>query len=596
GGLTSKTGPNGHMTTYGYDAYNRTNSIADPDGGSTSIGYLSPTETETQTTINSGGTLTAYSFNDGFGRQIYAQTADGDTTETVYGTMGRVAGISNPYSTGTPPGAGSQFTRTTYDGLGRPTSVTAVDGGKATYSYTANATRITDPRGVQKIVEYGGFGHVWRVCEVSGQSGNGPCGLPIGGSGFLTTYAYDMVGRLTQASQVAQTRTWTYDTPGRVLTSDQPESGTTTYTYDSVSNSACSSTSGGSLVFIQNAAGNSVCLTYDQWNRVTEKALSTGQTYTYAYDGGTANGLGRLTGATGPADGMTFGYDKMGRTATVTETNGGVGPYTTTYAYNYLGEPPSVTAPTGRVFDYGYDPDARMDQIQDGSTSTTYLGSVAYNAADEVTSAEFGGNALTMSVSYNNTLQPFQVSYSPSGGGGVTLQFDWGATVNASGDVTSDDNDGTLRQMVDVTNSSLSMTYTYDDMNRLYSAVESNNTINVSLSVDQYGNRDSESGTLSEPFASSATNNQIASSGFTYDAAGRMTAGSWAGVSRTMAWDALNQLTAYTDGNQGTTSYSYDPFGRRIEAVNGSTSGVAITPRSWPAGCRPIPLVWPRSA
>ncbi|MGH9525254.1 MAG: RHS repeat-associated core domain-containing protein, partial [Terriglobales bacterium] len=305
------------------------------------------------------------------------------------------------------------------------------------------------------------------------------------------------------------------------------------------------------------------------------------------YDGSGANGPGRMTGASGPSDTMAFTYDKMGRAAQVTETNGGIGPYNTSYAYNYIGEATSITAPTGRVFNYSYDADARMVQIQDASTGTAYLGSVAYNPADEVTAEKFGGNALAMSASYNNMLQPFQIAYSPSGGGGVTLQFQWGASIDASGDVTSGDNNGALRAMNDVTDPSLSMTYAYDDMNRLVSSAESDNTINVSFDIDQFGNRNGQSGTLSEPFASSGTTNQIDSAGFTYDAAGRMTEGAWAGETRYLAWDALGELTSDNNGD-GVTSYAYDPFGRRISYGNGTTKHSAVYFYGAPGNAKPI--------
>ncbi|HZT73780.1 MAG TPA: RHS repeat-associated core domain-containing protein [Terriglobales bacterium] len=78
-------------------------------------------------------------------------------------------------------------------------------------------------------------------------------------------------------------------------------------------------------------------------------------------------------------------------------------------------------------------------------------------------------------------------------------------------------------------------------------------------------------GTPNESFAASTAASQI--SGFTFDAAGRLTSGSQAPAgARTLGWDPAGQLTSYSDGSES-ASFKYDPFGRRIEAtVNGQTT------------------------
>ncbi len=88
---------------------------------------------------------------------------------------------------------------------------------------------------------------------------------------------------------------------------------------------------------------------------------------------------------------------------------------------------------------------------------------------------------------------------------------------------------------------------------------------------DQFGNRRQQLGTPNESFAASTAASQI--SGFTFDAAGRLTSGSQAPAgARTLGWDPAGQLTSYSDGSES-ASFKYDPFGRRIEAtVNGQTT------------------------
>ncbi len=588
GDLLSRTGPNNHTYGESYDAYGRLSSTSDPDGGGIqSVSYVDPNHTQTVVRISSGQTMVSQVVYDGLGRVIYRQTENPasawDTVEAQYNLAGEVSGVSMPYSTSSSPSPGTQFTDYAYDGLGRKISMTLVDGSKTMYVWTDNAEKITDPLGHAKILEFGGLGHLWQVCEVSSQSGNAACNLPAAGSGFLTTYTYDMAGRLTQSDENGQKRNWSYDWLGRKLTSAQPESGTTDYIYDSVSNSICpggGSSAPGQLVLIQNAASQAICLSYgSNWGRLSAKNLSTGQSYGYGYDSGT-NGLGRLTSASAPSETMTFSYDAMGQIAGVGEDNNGINE-TTNYQYNELGEITALTAPTGRQFNYAYDAKARLTGIEDNSTGTYYLDrpSGAFNSADQIISQYLGGTTasspLAMTAQYNNVGQLYDLKYLQSGGGGAEWQYQWGASVNSSGDVTSNDNNGTLREMIDVSDSTQDMTYTYDDMNRVATAVEGNGgNMDLTFSIDPLGNRNNQAASagLNEYFPATASNNQI--SAFTYDAAGRLTAGNWDSDSRGFAWDAQGELETYTDANTGTTTYEYDPFGRRIESHNASSGKV----------------------
>ena len=59
------------------------------------------------------------------------------------------------------------------------------------------------------------------------------CGLDISGTGFLSSYAYDVLNNLTSASQGGiNPRAYAYDMLSRLSSEANPESGTTTYSYD----------------------------------------------------------------------------------------------------------------------------------------------------------------------------------------------------------------------------------------------------------------------------------------------------------------------------------------------------------------------------
>lgn len=466
--LQSRTDENGDKTTldYGSDPYWRVTSITDPDGGGATISYPDALHTITTTKIDGTRNLVTEVVKDGLGRPIYRQTQNGtncDTVETIYDADGRPAQVSNPYATTCgSPSAGTQFTITSFDALGRVASVKAVDGSTTTTAYSGDGWQVTDPRGVARVYQSDGLGELTNVCEVSGQSGSAACGLNIAANGFLTTYSRNALGEIKQVNQGAQTRVLNFDGLGRMTSETNPESGTTTYTFDSVTDGTCSggsSSSAGDLVLTTDAAGGKVCVKYDLLHRMTDRRLSNGNEYTYTWDGSAANhSLGRLASATAPATSDSFIYDPIGRPTSVTENPAdlhGTG-WTTGYTYNYLGEPTLVASPSGlRTLRYTYDTEGRATALQDNGNSYYFVGSRTFNAASQLTGQQFvpTQNWLQGSIAYNNDGQPWQLDYIAFGGNEVKLQYQWGAAIDASGNVTSNDNDGTLRKLVDATNS-----------------------------------------------------------------------------------------------------------------------------------------------
>ena len=102
----------------------------------------------------------------------------------------------------------------------------------------------------------------------------------ISGSRTRTKYSYDALGRVLQVvknalSGTTQTRSFTYDALGRVLTATYPESGTTTYTYDTWPiGGVCwyTTNNAGDLLTKTDNAGNMTCYLHDQLHRLTDAA------------------------------------------------------------------------------------------------------------------------------------------------------------------------------------------------------------------------------------------------------------------------------------------------------------------------------------
>jgi RHS repeat-associated protein len=339
------------------------------------------------------------------------------------------------------------------------TQVTHPDNTSATNAYTGRAVLSSDegngnPDGngrIQRISQSDALGRLIYVCEITGQVQQGTsnftpasCGssVDIAGSGFLTTYGYDGPGlnngapsapleSLTSVSQGGVSRSFIYDSLGELLTATNPESGTTTYSYDKDGNLTSKTAP------LENQTGSSTVTTtyaYDHLNRLTGKSYSDGATPSacFEYDQGTAtNGIGRLTtewtqasgacSSTLPSSGVltqrTFAaYDPLGRVstdeqcATVNNCTSSE-PYTLGYSYDLAGDMTGfsngLTGTSALSFTSVYNSAGRLSTASGGSTQL--FSATAYTPAGALSSALIGVGSspgIGFSRSYNSRLLP----------------------------------------------------------------------------------------------------------------------------------------------------------------------------------------------
>ena len=109
--------------------------------------------------------------------------------------IGRAYQTSNPY-TGSP----SHWTTTTFDALGRPTSIKLPDNSPTSYAYSLNTTTVTDPAGKQRKSVTDAAGRSTTVYEPDPANGNSLT--------LQTSSTYNVLDELTQVKQGSQTRTY----------------------------------------------------------------------------------------------------------------------------------------------------------------------------------------------------------------------------------------------------------------------------------------------------------------------------------------------------------------------------------------------------
>src|SRR5262249_54875087 len=204
-------------------------SSVSPTGAHTDYDYNNATMTLTATSYASsgeGGLIADQSVQllNGKGqvRQEQALGANGiwDFVDTTYDNMSRQSQQTQPYRTGDT----KQWSTITYDGLDRILTMATPDGSTTSFFYNelarpsgassnpGDTTRIQDPWGRERWRRTDANG--WPV-EIMEPDPNGNGSVSTGG--LLTTYSYNTLGDLTQIIQGDQTRSFKYDSLGRLL-------------------------------------------------------------------------------------------------------------------------------------------------------------------------------------------------------------------------------------------------------------------------------------------------------------------------------------------------------------------------------------------
>jgi RHS repeat-associated protein len=620
---TSVTDENGKTVTTAYntDAYFwRPNAITDQVGAQTtyyyqpSTQYCCPWEIATNLTFNSGNSqVTHYKYLDGLGRTFVDQSYDFaagslDSTSYAFDANGRLSSTSMPCLAGWANGCPSSTPKTTqtYDALNRPLVTTDGGGGTVTNSYIQNDVLVTvgpNPTGEntkRRNLEYDALGRLTSVCEISNLAGSGACNQHVAYNGFLTTYTYDALNNLVSVAQGSQTRSFVYDAMSRLISETNPESGTTTYTYDVIPSGcwAGGTPQPGDLTRKTDAAGNSICITYDALHRPTgEGPSSLPPCRRFSYDktsnsvvplpaGVTVNNaMGRLVEAETdncgnwppiPITDEWFSYTARGETSDVyasTPHSGGY--YHSALTYWANGVPNVLTGPAGYYTSYNVDSEGRPYQVPNLVTNALY------NAASLPTGVTYasGDNDSFTYDQYTNrmTQYKFTVGSSPQS---LIGNLTW----NANGTVQTQN----ISDAFNAANTQ-NCSYGYDDLVRLTSA-NCGTAAAQNFSYDAFGNINKSGSPYSfQPGYSTSTNRIASLPGCTpsYDGVGNLTNDcthtyAWDNFSLplsidsvTLTYDALGRMVEQNRSG-AYTQFVYSPAGQKMQIMNGQASTKSI--------------------
>jgi len=564
-GLSNETGPNGMSSSIAYQNIARPSSTTSATGAVTNFTYTTNTTTAT---INNRWTR---STTDGLGRTIKTEAGTGSPTsnpvsvvETEYDSCGcsptgKMKRTSLPHAFG----AAAIWTTYTYDGIGRTVSVLSPDGASSTtYLYQGNTVTVTDPAMKWKKYTSDAFGRLTQVNEPN----------PAGGADYITNYTYDLLDHLTGVSMPrpsgTQTRTFNYGTPpgAFLMSATNPENGTVTYTYDSKNR----------LETKIDAKGQKMVYGYDTYNRLKQVSryyngtnIDSQQGTQYFYDSNTStydssystNVLGRLawvqyyggncTSLGPPRTGCdliqeSYKYDSAGLMLgkRVRIIRGAAhGERTASWTYDNEGRVLRATYPSSSAYDHTYNTMGRLNTMTRVSGSNIVTG-VTYGTAGEMLSMT---GMLNETRTYNSMFQLTRITV-PSV---LDIQYAY----------SSANNNGKLTSQTDVL-SGEQITYTYDALNRLASAVTSDNP-----SVTQWGYSYNYDG-----FGNLTDQNQIKGSVAQYHVAYNVstnrqtgdTADANGNIGLNHVYDIENRLLRAGTAGSGLPQYGYDLGNKRI--------------------------------
>ena len=534
------------LTDYTYNQYGNQITVTDALGRTTYFHYSSTFQhaylTLTSAVVNGQNVTTSSTYDPAMGWLLSQTNANGFTTSYSYDGLGRLIQTTYPAVNGvratttngyddknnilTTMDADGNVAKEYFDGLGRMTSLVRYNGTLvySTESYTYNwldsvATKTTATGSVYTYT-YDQDGQLIKTLNPDSTSTTvsyddvSNIKTVTDENGHQTAYGYDWNGNLIWVRQY-------YTTSGYYQTS---------YVYDF----------SGNLLSVTDAKNQVTSYQYDDLNRLVKTTLPDGTYTVKAYDA-----VGNLVSSTDPAGKTTtYSYDTLYRLANLTY------PDSSTVAYTYDNNRNKISENSqAGSFHYTYDARGRLTNETDILSGARYTTLYTYDSAGNVLSATYPDGTV-VSYSYDALNRVTKL--------GTFATFTY----------NPDDSIKTIAY-----GNGVSTAYTYDSRGRPTRILSNSGTtrlLDLNYSYDGIGNALKID---TETYSYDWLNRLVASSGpwgataYGYDSVGNIINETKNSVVTTYTYGAYNRLI-----QEGNAAISYNANGDTTKVVNGSTT------------------------
>ena len=515
--VLTMTDPLGNVTTNAYDSHGNLTSVTTPKPNANTSASVTQFQYDTKGELTQitdpNNHITKLTYNS-VGLIATITDAQNNVTSYQYDTRGNRTAVIDPINGAAHP------TSFAYDIMNRLTGITYPDGSTVGFGYDTRGRRtsVTDQNNKTTTYTYDDADRLTSVTDPANH---------------VTQYAYDTEDNLLSITDANNhTTQFAYNALGWVTQTTFPSTLQESYTYDAV----------GNLLSKTDRKGNTIQYVYDALYRLQSKAYPDQTSVEYTYDlAGKVLQVGDPTGSYG------FAYDNMGRLIGTTTQYAWLPTlnFQNTYTYDAASNRTSLTGPDSSVTTYGYDTLNRLNGLANSWAGSFGFGYDALSRRTSLTrpngvNTTYGYDSVSHLLSVlhqtaTNTLDGAGYTYDPAGNRMSKTNYLNGVTSN----------------------------YGYDPLYQLTQVTQGGSTTE-SYSYDAVGNRLSSLGVPNYNYNASNELTSNSSGSYTYDANGN-TLTDASGKSYT--WDFENRLTqAVVPGtNGGTTTFRYDPFGRRIQ-------------------------------
>lgn len=460
GVLVTVTDDLGHVTTTNtYTDGGYPTQITDPNGVVTDITYDNRMRWLTKTVNASTDEVTTVT-RIGSGQLNLVTLPDSSTIDYNYDNAQRLTTATN---------TAGETINYTLNAMGKPTTVTFKDsGGTTRKSYTATYDVLGD---MLSLVGAGGANETTTFAYDGMQNRTSVTDA----RSKTTTQAWDALLRPTTVTDhltktaaptynnldyvTAQTdflgysTSYTRDGFGNAVARSSPDSGSWSFTFDENNN----------LKTITDARSVATTLTYDGRNRLTARSITgySGEAESFTYDStvGGNKGVGRLTSWSDESGSGSRIYDNFGNITNETRVINGK-TYSVDYGYDLANRITQIIYPSGRYVNYTYDSSGYLTTVTTkpsaGGGVTTLASSITHKPFGPISGLTYGNSeAQTRTFSNNYWLTDLDTVNT----GTYVQQLDYGY-----------DYAGNLTSITDNQDNTRNETFTYDDLERLYTA------------------------------------------------------------------------------------------------------------------------------